>query len=202
YTGKEVELEYLSVFCGERRKTGKRYYKRREEILREIIVLHLRLLFIIWLLTYFYQSQGNPATHLLEAFFCIIGGLEKVTSSDNGEWREYRINRPIVIRIRKEDKLGQWIMGILLYLAKDPETGRRLIPTQKEIGHLIGISRQMFNEKWNRFKEGGKQFISLYKKYHTDKFTTEVRERIQGLLKQNIFLRPKEILNRLKEERL
>ena len=127
----------------------------------------------------------------------IIYQNEKVEVLKKEGYLEIKYLKPHIIRIAVDNRMAVDNEVIRMLQMKDRDSKKYFI--QKEVGKIIGVSRQMINRRWQVYKEEG--LISLLKgEWKHSKITGEVLRRLGEISVENPFLTPKEIIEILKSE--
>ena len=124
---------------------------------------------------------------------------EKVEVEKNNKYLKIKYLMPQIIKIPINDKMA--IDNEVIRMIKMRNEADKKYFIQKEIGKVIGVSRQMINRRWQVYKESG--LISLLKgEWEHSKITPEVLERLGEIIVENPFLTSKEIIEIFRAEGL
>ena len=114
-----------------------------------------------------------------------------------GEFLELRYKTPHVLRIKADDR--QAIDDEVIRMLRMRSTEGQKYFVQKEVGKIIGVSRQMINRRWQVYKEDGLPAL-LSGEWEKSKITPELLDRLAEIVVENPFLFGKEIKERLQAE--
>ena len=114
-----------------------------------------------------------------------------------GEYLELKYKIPHLIRIKVGDTLAI-DDEVIRMLRMRTEDGRKYF-IQKEVGKVIGVSRQMINRRWQVYKQEGLLAL-LSGAWQKSKITPELLDRLAHIYVENPFLYSHEIKERLKSE--
>lgn len=124
---------------------------------------------------------------------------KKITAWQEGNSLIIKYLQPQIIRIPLNDRMAIDNEVIRMIKMRD-EDGKKYF-VQKEIGKVIGISRQMINRRWQVYKKEGLIPLLLGEWKHS-KITPEILDRLTELSVENPFLTPEEIIEIFKSEGL
>lgn len=114
-----------------------------------------------------------------------------------GEYLELKYKTPYVIRIKASDK--QAIDDEVIRMLKMRFLDGRKYFVQKEVGRIIGVSRQMINRRWQVYHKEGLLAL-LSGEWDKSKITPELLDKLAEMVVENPFLFGYEIKERLKAE--
>lgn len=124
---------------------------------------------------------------------------DRVEVSKDDKYLEIKYLNPHIIKIAIDDKMAIDNEVIRMIKMRDEAGGKYFV--QKEIGKVIGVSRQMINRRWQVYKEEGLIPLLLGEWEHS-KITPELLDRLAEISVENPFLTPKEIIEIFKSEKL
>ena len=107
-----------------------------------------------------------------------------------GEYLELKYKIPHLIRIKVGDTLAI-DDEVIRMLRMRTEDGRKYF-IQKEVGKVIGVSRQMINRRWQVYKQEGLLAL-LSGAWQKSKITPELLDRLAHIYVENPFLYSHEI---------
>ena len=129
----------------------------------------------------------------------IIYQSRKVEAMITDKYLVIKYISPHIIKLSLDDRQG--IDNEVIRMIKMRDGGQNKYFVQKEIGKIIGVSRQMINRRWQVYKKEG--IISLLKgEWKHSKITAEILDRLAEISVENPFFTAKEIIEILKEEGL
>ena len=114
-----------------------------------------------------------------------------------GEYLELKYKTPHLIRIKAGDR--QAIDDEVIRMLRMRKPGGQKYFVQKEVGKIIGVSRQMINRRWQVYKEEGLPAL-LAGEWEKSKITHELLDRLAEICVDNPFLFEHEIKERLQAE--
>ena len=114
-----------------------------------------------------------------------------------GEYLELKYKTPHLIRIKAGDR--QAIDDEVIRMLRMRSTGGQKYFVQKEVGKIIGVSRQMINRRRQVYKDAGLPAL-LAGEWEKSKITLEILDRLAEIVVENPFLFEHEIKERLQEE--
>jgi transposase-like protein len=116
-----------------------------------------------------------------------------------GEYLELNYKAPHIICIKAGDRQAIDDEVIRMLKMRTEEGGKYFV--QKEVGRIIGVSRQMINRRWQVYKQEG--LVSLLSgEWEKSKITPELLDRLAEICVENPFLFEHEIKERLQEENI
>jgi len=104
---------------------------------------------------------------------------------------------PHVLRIPVGDRQAVDDEVIRMLRIDDAEGNKCLV--QREVGEIIGVSRQMINRRWQVYKKEGLVAL-LAGEWEKSKITPELLDRVAEIVVENPFLYAKEIRDQLQQE--
>lgn len=110
---------------------------------------------------------------------------------------QLKLSDKIHFSIELDSRESEIILTIFLYLLRDNQ-GKKLL-LQKEIGEIVGYSRQTTNYTIKDYKEGGFGQALTRRENSSDVFTSEVKQSLKEIWLCNPLLQPKEIKKKLCE---
>ena len=114
-----------------------------------------------------------------------------------GEYLELKYKTLHLIRIKAGDR--QAIDDEVIRMLRMRKPGGQKYFVQKEVGKIIGVSRQMINRRWQVYKEEGLSAL-LAGEWEKSKITHELLDRLAEISVENPFLFIHEIKEKLQEE--
>ncbi|MFH2002185.1 MAG: DDE-type integrase/transposase/recombinase [Planctomycetota bacterium] len=115
------------------------------------------------------------------------------------EYLELNYKTPHLVRIKAGDRQAIDDEVIRMLTMRNPEGQKYFV--QKEVGKIIGVSRQMINRRWQVYKQEG--LVSLLSgEWEKSKITPELLDRLAEIVVENPFLFEHEIKERLQEEHI
>ncbi|MEE9502036.1 MAG: DDE-type integrase/transposase/recombinase [Candidatus Aminicenantaceae bacterium] len=114
-----------------------------------------------------------------------------------GEYLELNYKTPHLIRIKASDRQAMDDEVIRMLRMRSPEGQKYFV--QKEVGKIIGVSRQMINRRWQVYRQEGLLAL-LAGEWEKSKITPALLDRLAEIVVENPFLFEHEIKERLQEE--
>ena len=114
-----------------------------------------------------------------------------------GEYLELKYKTPYVIKIKTADR--QAIDDEVIRMLKMRFLDGRKYFVQKEVGRIIGVSRQMINRRWQVYQKEGLLAL-LSGEWDKSKITPELLDKLADIVVENPYLFGYEIKERLKAE--
>ena len=121
----------------------------------------------------------------------------KIEVVKQDEYLEIKYKTPHLIRIKATNRqaIDDEVIRMLRIRTED---GRKYF-VQKEVGKIIGVSRQMINRRWQVYKQEGLLAL-MAGEYDKSKITPQLLDRLAEIVVENPFLFEHEIKERLQEE--
>ena len=113
------------------------------------------------------------------------------------EYLELNYKTPHLIRIKTGDRQAIDDEVIRMLRMRSPEGQKYFV--QKEVGRIIGVSRQMINRRWQVYKQEGLLAL-IAGEWEKSKITPQLLDRLAEIVVENPFLFEHEIKERLQEE--
>jgi len=113
------------------------------------------------------------------------------------EYLELNYKTPHLIRIKADDRQAIDDEVIRMLKMRSPEGQKYFV--QKEVGRIIGVSRQMINRRWQVYRQEGLPAL-LAGEWEKSKITPPLLDRLAEIVVENPFLFEHEIKERLQEE--
>jgi len=113
------------------------------------------------------------------------------------EYLELNYKTPHLIRIKADDRQAIDDEVIRMLKMRSPEGQKYFV--QKEVGRIIGVSRQMINRRWQVYRQEGLLAL-LAGEWEKSKITPALLDRLAEIVVENPFLFEHEIKERLQEE--
>jgi hypothetical protein len=113
------------------------------------------------------------------------------------EYLELNYKTPHLMRIKADDRQAIDDEVIRMLKMRTPEGQKYFV--QKEVGRIIGVSRQMINRRWQVYRQEGLLAL-LAGEWEKSKITPALLDRLAEIVVENPFLFEHEIKERLQEE--
>ncbi|MBW8035939.1 MAG: hypothetical protein FVQ79_09985 [Planctomycetes bacterium] len=124
------------------------------------------------------------------------GNIEVVKQD---EYLELNYKTPHLIRIKVGDRQAMDDEVIRMLKMRNPEGQKYFV--QKEVGKIIGLSRQMINRRWQVYRQEGLLAL-LAGEWEKSRITPALLDRLAEIVVENPFLFEHEIKERLREENI
>ena len=113
------------------------------------------------------------------------------------EYLELKYKTPHLIRIKTDDRQG--IDDEVIRMLRMRSTEGKKYFVQKQVGKIIGVSRQMINRRWQVYKKEGLLAL-LAGEWEKSKITHQLLDRLAEIVVENPFLFVHEIKERLQQK--
>jgi transposase-like protein/transposase len=120
-----------------------------------------------------------------------------VEAGRRGEYLELMYKTPHLIRLKVNDR--QAIDDEVVRMLRMRTADDRKYFVQKEVGNIIGVSRQMINRRWQVYRQEGLPAL-LAGERENSKITPQLLDRLAEIVVENPFLFMHEIRERLEQE--
>lgn len=129
----------------------------------------------------------------------LIFSNEGIDVYKNTEYLELNYKTPHTIRIKLTDR--QEIDNEVVRMLKMKTENRKKYFVQREVGKIIGVSRQMVNRRWQVYKQEGLLAL-LTGEWEKSKITESFLTRLGELCVENPFLSAENLIENLQQEGL
>ena len=124
---------------------------------------------------------------------------ERIKVEKQGDYLAIKYKTSYTIKIDSTNR--QEIDNEVIRMLRIETQPNKKLFLQKEVGRIIGVSRQMINRRWRVYIEEGLMAL-LSEEYHKSKLTPNLLSRLEELYIENPFLKKSEIRNILINEKL